>query len=233
LTVDHHTSLQAESLAKKGVKASYFFADSMPTLFYAIPPLLRNNQEDQHDRRFEGEDRDCNHEDGNETGSRATPPLLALHGAGVDIFGQSFWQEALPRQKHSWIVVPSGRTSWVSLSTVLVMLGPHSTFHVWRVSTGTVHPLRKHGLRSMHLPISRMAEVPPIRGSAGASSAIRLRSYLGTLTVVRVRGGMQSGILIGSLPVSSWSFVSRLPIALPLPACLLSPILEYTSRGRC
>ncbi|KAF7295253.1 hypothetical protein MIND_01064200 [Mycena indigotica] len=40
------------------------------------------------------------------------PPILALHGAGVDIVSNSFWAEALPRQQDRWIVAPSGRTAW-------------------------------------------------------------------------------------------------------------------------
>jgi pimeloyl-ACP methyl ester carboxylesterase len=39
------------------------------------------------------------------------PPLLALHGAGVDL-AMPFWSDSIPRQKHSWIVLPTGGTSW-------------------------------------------------------------------------------------------------------------------------
>ncbi|KAF9475666.1 hypothetical protein BDN70DRAFT_996247 [Pholiota conissans] len=41
-----------------------------------------------------------------------TPPILALHGAGVDIFGQDFWIESLPVSNSSWMIAVSGRTSW-------------------------------------------------------------------------------------------------------------------------
>lgn len=44
------------------------------------------------------------------------PPLILLYrsdGAGVDIFNSPFWRDALPRQLHSWTIIPSGRTSWV------------------------------------------------------------------------------------------------------------------------
>jgi hypothetical protein len=72
------------------IKSSYLFASDMPTMFYAIPPTEPFSPE-----------------------GKPTPPLLATHGAGVDIFATTLWQDALPRQKRSWIVVPSGRTSWV------------------------------------------------------------------------------------------------------------------------
>ncbi|TFK42788.1 hypothetical protein BDQ12DRAFT_293178 [Crucibulum laeve] len=67
-------------------KASYLFAESMPTVFLATPPL---------DKYIE-----------------PRPPILALHGAGVDIIGQPFWADALPRNKGRWIIMPTGRTSW-------------------------------------------------------------------------------------------------------------------------
>ncbi|KDQ06009.1 hypothetical protein BOTBODRAFT_60799 [Botryobasidium botryosum FD-172 SS1] len=40
-----------------------------------------------------------------------TPPLLATHGAGVSI-EEPFWSNAIPRQQHSWVVLPSGGTEW-------------------------------------------------------------------------------------------------------------------------
>lgn len=45
-----------------------------------------------------------------------TSSLIYWHlsdGAGVDIFHLPFWRDALPRQTHSWTIIPSGRTSWV------------------------------------------------------------------------------------------------------------------------
>ncbi|KAF5391841.1 hypothetical protein D9757_001678 [Collybiopsis confluens] len=74
------------------IKGSYFFgaSDTMPTNFLAIPPRSPGN---------------------------GGAPILALHGAGVDILApspaESFWAQALPRQDQSWVVIPSGRTSWV------------------------------------------------------------------------------------------------------------------------
>ncbi|KAI0710381.1 hypothetical protein C8T65DRAFT_708227 [Cerioporus squamosus] len=72
------------------LKASYLFGTSMPTAFLVVPPVEPNN-------------------------GSFVPPILALHGAGLDIFDpqmQAFWVKAVPRQRHSWIILPSGRTSW-------------------------------------------------------------------------------------------------------------------------
>ncbi|KAG5718671.1 3',5'-cyclic-nucleotide phosphodiesterase [Termitomyces sp. T112] len=69
------------------IKATYFYALEMPTAFLVVPPVLQS---------FD----------------KKSPPILALHGAGVDIFEQSFWTQSIPRNKRSWLVFPSGRTSW-------------------------------------------------------------------------------------------------------------------------
>ena len=34
-------------------------------------------------------------------------------GAGVDIFTQDFWVKYLPKTEFSWMIVATGRTSWV------------------------------------------------------------------------------------------------------------------------
>ncbi|KAH7927731.1 hypothetical protein BV22DRAFT_1110944 [Leucogyrophana mollusca] len=72
------------------IKGTYLFAKSMPTAFLVLPPKARNGE--------------------NEEAARA--PILALHGAGVDIFDQQFWPDSLIRQAHSWVIMPTGRTSW-------------------------------------------------------------------------------------------------------------------------
>ncbi|KAA1474811.1 alpha/beta-hydrolase, partial [Dentipellis sp. KUC8613] len=71
------------------IRASYFFAESMPTIFLVHSPFSQTPY-----------------------GETPKPPLLATHGAGVDIIEQSFWAEALPRQERSWIIMPTGLTSW-------------------------------------------------------------------------------------------------------------------------
>ena len=37
-------------------------------------------------------------------------------GAGVDIFTQDFWVKILPETQYSWMIVATGRTSWVENS---------------------------------------------------------------------------------------------------------------------
>ncbi|KAJ8699615.1 hypothetical protein PTI98_002711 [Pleurotus ostreatus] len=70
------------------IKASYFYAHSMPTNFVVVPPLYRNE------------------------GEVSKAPILCLHGAGVDVIGTPWWVESLPRMNNSWLVIPTGRTSW-------------------------------------------------------------------------------------------------------------------------
>lgn len=92
------------STSYKAIHATYFFAVSHPSYFVVVPPM----------------------------GSRETHsynPILALRqytpikltwclliilvdGAGVDV-DMPFWADAFPRQQHSWIVMPTGRTEWV------------------------------------------------------------------------------------------------------------------------
>ncbi|OBZ75861.1 hypothetical protein A0H81_04588 [Grifola frondosa] len=85
--VVHHSQWSPSSSPAAGIKASYFFSSSMPTAFLVTPP--------------------------EELADGPRPPILALHGAGVDIFADDFWIRALPRQKRSWVIVPTGRTAWV------------------------------------------------------------------------------------------------------------------------
>ncbi|KAG6832731.1 hypothetical protein H0H92_012303 [Tricholoma furcatifolium] len=76
------------------IKATYFYGLDMPTAFLVVPPI-------------------------HHTSGKTFPPILALlkniqstDGAGVDIFNQPFWTQSIPRNKHSWLVFPTGRTSW-------------------------------------------------------------------------------------------------------------------------
>ncbi|KAI0005870.1 hypothetical protein BJV74DRAFT_761059, partial [Russula compacta] len=70
------------------IKASYFSTDTAPIGFIVLPPT-----------------------DSNTPLGAPSPPILALHGAGVDI-QQPFWAQAVPRQQRSWVILPSGRTPW-------------------------------------------------------------------------------------------------------------------------
>ncbi|KAF8894431.1 hypothetical protein BD779DRAFT_1501027 [Infundibulicybe gibba] len=65
---------------------TYFSGGSTPSLFVTIPPELAPK--------------------------KSYPPILCLHGAGVDLQGQQFFVESLPASPHSWYVVPTGQTSW-------------------------------------------------------------------------------------------------------------------------
>ncbi|KAI0028355.1 hypothetical protein K488DRAFT_89825 [Vararia minispora EC-137] len=88
-----HTSLKVihkQLCGKIGlITASYFFALSVPTAFVVKRSLEQTSSMDQ-----------------------PHAPLLALHGAGVDALSQPFWPDALPALERSWIVMPTGRTSW-------------------------------------------------------------------------------------------------------------------------
>ncbi|KAK0431695.1 uncharacterized protein EV420DRAFT_772169 [Desarmillaria tabescens] len=101
------------------IKGSYFYARSMPTVFTALPP------------RYSGPPK---------------PPILALHGAGVDIVDQSFWADALPRNSYSWFVIPTGRTSWgldwhgpsikdtwASLDALVAILAANKAWLPWKL----------------------------------------------------------------------------------------------------
>ncbi|KAI4528329.1 hypothetical protein K525DRAFT_252265 [Schizophyllum commune Loenen D] len=105
----------------KSIKATYLYSGTMPTAFYAIPPASGSLE-------LKG------------------PVLLALHGAGVDILTTTFWQEALPRVKKHWTVVPSGRTSWG-----LDWHGP-SALNAWRSVDSLVAILKTRNIPAQANP---------------------------------------------------------------------------------
>ncbi|KAF8197391.1 hypothetical protein BJ912DRAFT_1078312, partial [Pholiota molesta] len=74
------------SLERRALKGTFVWAGSSASTFLAIPPAVDNAEQ--------------------------TPPILTLHGAGVDIIAQDFWIKSLPAPKSSWVIVPTGRTSW-------------------------------------------------------------------------------------------------------------------------
>ncbi|KAI0273854.1 hypothetical protein BC834DRAFT_815835 [Gloeopeniophorella convolvens] len=107
----------------KAMRASYFSTDTGPMTFMVLSPA-----------------------EANAPGTRS-PPVLALHGAGVDILKHHFWVEAVPRQKHSWIIFPSGRTpwgldwhgvssadAWDSVSALAIILGKLAEWNDWMIS---------------------------------------------------------------------------------------------------
>ena len=112
IPIRHHETWTSSEVREEGLKASYFFATSMPTAFLVAPPEEPRPEV-------------------------SNPPILALRrwflvllgayltykcwpdGAGVDIFAMRMWIKALPRPKHSWVIVPTGRTEWVRGSTAV------------------------------------------------------------------------------------------------------------------
>ncbi|EEB93194.1 hypothetical protein MPER_08186, partial [Moniliophthora perniciosa FA553] len=80
------------------IKGTYFYASSIATVFTAKPPKINNLDIPR-------------------------APILALHGAGVDVVGQTFWSDALPQKDHSWIVMPTGRTSWQRVNNKILVQG--------------------------------------------------------------------------------------------------------------
>lgn len=82
------------------IRATYFFARSMVTAFALVPP------------KFPFAKPNCDGYGDNGSECAGNEPILALHGASVDILAQPWWPDSLPRQKHAWIVMPQGRTEW-------------------------------------------------------------------------------------------------------------------------
>ncbi|KDR81373.1 hypothetical protein GALMADRAFT_263657 [Galerina marginata CBS 339.88] len=78
---------QLSTPERQSIKGTFFFANSTPSAFIAIPPRTSEHTE-------------------------KAPPILTLHGAGVDVLVQEFWAQSLPDNKASWMIVPTGRTSW-------------------------------------------------------------------------------------------------------------------------
>ncbi|KAJ7684731.1 hypothetical protein DFH06DRAFT_1277353 [Mycena polygramma] len=131
LAVKHLPSWSANLSAITG---SYFYAKEMPTAFSAFPPLLENVK-----------------------GQEPQPPILCLHGAGVDIVSETFWIDSLPQQQHSWLVTPSGRTpwgldwhgpsaedAWGSVDALAEILDANPAWHTRKVKDGTPVALMGH-----------------------------------------------------------------------------------------
>ncbi|OCH95283.1 hypothetical protein OBBRIDRAFT_720837 [Obba rivulosa] len=125
IPIRQHPQWSSTTFPPTGIKASYFFASMMPTAFLVTPPEEPNV----------GEPR---------------PPVLALHGAGVDIFELPFWIQALPRQGRSWIIVPTGRTpwgldwhgpsaqdAWSSVEALHIILKNRESWHPWAIAENT------------------------------------------------------------------------------------------------
>ncbi|KAJ7197231.1 hypothetical protein GGX14DRAFT_545520 [Mycena pura] len=150
------------------ISVSYFYAQEMPTVFSAFPPLLENleHQEPQ-------------------------PPILCLHGAGVDITSQTFWIDSLPRQQHSWLITPSGRTpwgldwhgasakeAWGSVDALVAILDATPSWHPRKLAAGTPVVLMGHsngGQGSWYLA-SRFPD--RVLGVVPAAAYIKSQAYI-------------------------------------------------------
>ncbi|PPQ70920.1 hypothetical protein CVT24_009982 [Panaeolus cyanescens] len=127
IQISHRTSWS--SVDRQTFTGTFLFANSTPSHFVTVPPRLKS--EDKH------------------------PPILALHGAGVDVIGHDFWAQSMPDNNFSWIVIPVGRTSWG-----LDWHGP-SADEAWDTVRGLGEALRYH--REKHdCPWSYWPDLPVI-----------------------------------------------------------------------
>ncbi|KAJ7168119.1 hypothetical protein C8R43DRAFT_1060269 [Mycena crocata] len=153
------------------IRGSYFYAQEMPTAFSAFPPLLENIEN-----------------------ANPQPPILCLHGAGVDIISESFWIDSLPRQQHSWLVAPSGRTSWGldwhgpsakdawdSVDALVNILGRNPAWHPRRLAASTPVVLMGHsnGGQGAWYLASRFPD--RVLGVVPASAYIKSQAYVSLL----------------------------------------------------
>lgn len=121
-----HVRVEGEGLEK--VKASYLYAGSMPSEFVVLPPVEKT--EDLKPvvlglrRSF------------TQPASLFVLPRWSIDadssrmhsdGAGVDVISMPFWAEAIPKQKYSWVVLPTGRTAWVGPQLYHKLLHPVGT----------------------------------------------------------------------------------------------------------
>ncbi|KAI9056689.1 hypothetical protein FKP32DRAFT_1682226 [Trametes sanguinea] len=152
--------------AGEGIKASYFWGGTIPTAFLATAPYGPNV-------------------------GQPKPPILALHGAGVDIFASEFWVQAVPRQESSWSVFPAGRTAWgmdwhglsaddawSAVNALSRILSEHAQWHEWAISPKTKVLLMGHsngGQGAWHLA-SRFPD--RVVGVVPAAGYIKSQAYV-------------------------------------------------------
>ncbi|KAJ7582507.1 hypothetical protein C8J56DRAFT_954942 [Mycena floridula] len=164
------------------IMSSYFFANTMPTLFAAIPPKYE----------LSGDPR---------------PVILALHGAGVDLVTSPFWTQAMPRNDHSWFVLPTGRTSWG-----LDWHGPSAT-DVW----------------------SSLDALEEILSSASAWSLWKIQKHTPAVIIGHSNGGQGTWYLasrfpdrvLGAVPAAAYiKSQAYVPLAMSRSAHFIDPILR-------
>ncbi|KAJ6500423.1 hypothetical protein C8R45DRAFT_67979 [Mycena sanguinolenta] len=149
------------------ISGTYFYAQEMPTVFSAFPPLLENIEH-----------------------QTPQPPILCLHGAGVDI-ASPMWIDSLPRQQHSWLVTPSGRTAWGldwhgpsakdawgSVDALVAMLAANSLWAARKLAHGTPVVLMGHsnGGQGAWYLASRFPD--RVLGVVPAAAYIKSQSYV-------------------------------------------------------
>ncbi|TFY66824.1 hypothetical protein EVG20_g4262 [Dentipellis fragilis] len=133
-SISQQSQTQWRQHATPPIRASYFFAQSMPTVFLVHSPFSPTPY-----------------------GETPKPPILATHGAGVDIIDQPFWAEALPRQERSWIIMPTGLTSWgldwhgpsaqeawATVGALGAILERNPAWHSWKLADNTKVVLLGH-----------------------------------------------------------------------------------------
>ncbi|KAH8108461.1 hypothetical protein DFH11DRAFT_1632998 [Phellopilus nigrolimitatus] len=143
----------------EAIRASFFFAASHATLFLAKPPIFPSP-------------------DG------TSVPIVALHGAGVDVISSPFWADAIPRQRHSWVIMPAGRTEWgldwhgpsafEAWATVILLLG-HSNGGqgVWHLAVHYPDRVRAALPAAGYLNAQAYVPLTHARGERFADPALR------------------------------------------------------------
>ncbi|KAF8803609.1 hypothetical protein BYT27DRAFT_7109472 [Phlegmacium glaucopus] len=171
------------SSERQALKGTFFFLTSNPSAFIALPPMLEP--------------------------PRQQSPILALHGAGVDIFGQDFWVKSLPKAEFSWVVVPTGRTSWG-----LDWHGP-SAKDVWSTLEALVSILHRNSWRlSSSWLISANSSVVLVGHSNGGQGTWYLASHYPDRVVAAVPAAAY---------IKSQSYV---PLTLARSGHFIDPILR-------
>ncbi|RDB21028.1 hypothetical protein Hypma_011398 [Hypsizygus marmoreus] len=119
-------------IAHEPIRATYLYALTTPTVFVIVPPVMPSLGEPH-------------------------PPILALHGAGVDVIDQCSWIDYLPRRRYNWIIIPTGRTSWgldwhgpsardawAAVDALCSILQSKRQWHGWQIQRGSKVAIMGH-----------------------------------------------------------------------------------------
>ena len=102
------------SSERQALKGTFFFSTSNPSAFITVPPMLEPPQQQLPILALRWYCISCKYHYLISSG-------FITDGAGVDIFGQDFWVKSLPKTEFSWVIVPTGRTSWVEKLSSIIM----------------------------------------------------------------------------------------------------------------